>query len=50
MSKFDREVLLDHKAQSHIMFYLLKLSKLVNKNVYTKFAQVLKEEGYIKEN
>lgn len=50
MNDFDQELLLDHRAQSHALFYVLKQTKLINKNVYVKFAKALQEEEYIKEN
>lgn len=50
MSEYDQEVLLDHRSQSRIFLNVLKITRLINKSVYQKFALILKEEGFIKED
>lgn len=50
MTDFDQDAYLDQKKLSTTFFHILNLTKFLNKTIYTRFAQILKEEGFIKQN
>lgn len=49
MSDFD-EIYLDHQKQTHLMYHLLQATKSINRSVYLGFAELLKAEGFIKQD
>lgn len=49
MGDFD-EIHLDHQKQCHLFYHLLQVTKGINRAVYLKFAELLKTEGFIKQD
>lgn len=50
MTDFDRDTYLNHKMLSNTFFHMLRITKHLNKTVHDRFARILKEEGFIKDN
>lgn len=50
MTEFDEETILNKKKQSLALHHILQLTKAIHKPVYSRFASILQEFGFIKQN
>lgn len=50
MTEYDQESMMDKKKQSKALRHISALTKLINKNIYRQFAQILWTEGFNKED